>query len=186
MVTWNFTLDGEILTQGCSLCFIFFKDQGGHQSSGKPSKGQGRFKGGASARKNQLSFMNVSSETLWSDIQEFAKLKYQVSVFIKSLQGHWIFLKDWRSHFLQKVFKIKIFFLGCILVNLLGYIKKNLIRLLLLLLLFFPCLVKKLVQLGDLLRWFFFSIEHHLTSRGHILKWDHILDLSFSFLCCRK
>nr|POE85714.1 isoform 2 of clustered mitochondria protein [Quercus suber] len=53
------------------------KDQGGHQSSGKPSKGQGRFKGGASARKNQLSFMNVSSETLWSDIQEFAKLKYQ-------------------------------------------------------------------------------------------------------------
>ncbi|KAM3686284.1 hypothetical protein ACJW31_11G186900 [Castanea mollissima] len=53
------------------------KDQGGHQSSGKPSKGQGRFKGGVSARKNQLSFMNVSSETLWSDIQEFAKLKYQ-------------------------------------------------------------------------------------------------------------
>ncbi|KAK7817560.1 clustered mitochondria protein [Quercus suber] len=53
------------------------KDQGGHQSSGKPSKGQGRFKGGASARKNQLSFMNVSSETLWSDIKEFAKLKYQ-------------------------------------------------------------------------------------------------------------
>ncbi|KAF3960029.1 hypothetical protein CMV_015218 [Castanea mollissima] len=39
------------------------QDQGGHQSSGKPSKGQGRFKGGASARKNQLSFMNVSSET---------------------------------------------------------------------------------------------------------------------------
>ncbi|XP_075660257.1 clustered mitochondria protein-like isoform X1 [Castanea sativa] len=61
------------------------KDQGGHQSSGKPSKGQGRFKGGASARKNQSSFMNVSSETLWSDIQEFAKLKYQLSVFIKSL-----------------------------------------------------------------------------------------------------
>ncbi|KAL0006693.1 hypothetical protein SO802_008195 [Lithocarpus litseifolius] len=53
------------------------RDQGGHQSSGKPSKGQGRFKGGALTRKNQLSFMNVSSETLWSDIQEFAKLKYQ-------------------------------------------------------------------------------------------------------------
>ncbi|GMY22320.1 isoform 2 of clustered mitochondria protein [Fagus crenata] len=53
------------------------KDQGGHQSSGKPSRGQGRWKGGASARKNQSSFMNVSSETLWSDIQEFAKLKYQ-------------------------------------------------------------------------------------------------------------
>ncbi|KAL0006699.1 hypothetical protein SO802_008201 [Lithocarpus litseifolius] len=53
------------------------KDQGSHQSSGKPSKGQGRFKGGASARKNQSSFMNLSSETPWSNIQEFAKLKYQ-------------------------------------------------------------------------------------------------------------
>uniref|UniRef100_A0A2N9FHE4 Clu domain-containing protein n=1 Tax=Fagus sylvatica TaxID=28930 RepID=A0A2N9FHE4_FAGSY len=56
------------------------KDQGGHQSSGKPSRGQGRWKGGASARKNQSSFMNVSSETLWSDIQEFAKLKYQIEL----------------------------------------------------------------------------------------------------------
>ncbi|KAE8038191.1 hypothetical protein FH972_010723 [Carpinus fangiana] len=53
------------------------KDQGGHQSPGKPSRGQGRWKGGASARKNQSSFMNVSSETVWSDVQEFAKLKYQ-------------------------------------------------------------------------------------------------------------
>uniref|UniRef100_A0A2N9JB23 CLU central domain-containing protein n=1 Tax=Fagus sylvatica TaxID=28930 RepID=A0A2N9JB23_FAGSY len=56
------------------------KDQGGHQSSGKPSRGQGRWKGGASARKNQSSFMNVSSETLWSDIQELAKLKYQIEL----------------------------------------------------------------------------------------------------------
>uniref|UniRef100_A0A7N2LC15 Clustered mitochondria protein n=1 Tax=Quercus lobata TaxID=97700 RepID=A0A7N2LC15_QUELO len=55
---------------------------GGHQSSRKPSKGQGRFKGGTSGRKNQLSFMNVSSETLWSDKQEFAKLKYQVGITI--------------------------------------------------------------------------------------------------------
>ena len=141
MITWNFTLDGEILTQGCTLCFIYFYDQGGHQSSGKPSKGQGRFKGGASARKNQSSLMNVISETLWSDIQEFDKLKYQVSVFIKSLQGHWIFLEGWRSHFLQKVFKIIFFFfLGCIWVNFLGYIKKILIRWLLLLLLFFSML----------------------------------------------
>uniref|UniRef100_A0A2N9FQD6 Clu domain-containing protein n=1 Tax=Fagus sylvatica TaxID=28930 RepID=A0A2N9FQD6_FAGSY len=38
-------------------------------------------KAGHSARKNQSSFMNVSSETLWwSDIQEFAKLKYQIEL----------------------------------------------------------------------------------------------------------
>ncbi|CAB4298428.1 unnamed protein product [Prunus armeniaca] len=53
------------------------KEQTGHQSSGKLSKGQGRWKDGASTRKNQSSFMHVSSETLWSDIQEFTKLKYQ-------------------------------------------------------------------------------------------------------------
>ena len=90
------------MSQGCSLCFIFFEDQGGHQSSRKPSKGQGRFKGGASGRKNQLSFMNVSSETLWSDKQEFAKLKYQVLVFMKSLQGLWIFLEGLKESFLAK------------------------------------------------------------------------------------
>ncbi|GMY22327.1 clustered mitochondria protein isoform X4 [Fagus crenata] len=56
------------------------KDQGGHQSSGKPSRGHGMWKGGASARNNQSSFMNVSSETLWSDIQEFTKLKYQIEL----------------------------------------------------------------------------------------------------------
>ncbi|KAF5445836.1 hypothetical protein F2P56_031520 [Juglans regia] len=53
------------------------KKEGAHQSLGKPSRGQGKWKGGSSARKNQSSYMNVSSETLWSDIQEFAKLKYQ-------------------------------------------------------------------------------------------------------------
>ncbi|KAJ9174444.1 hypothetical protein P3X46_013085 [Hevea brasiliensis] len=52
------------------------KDQVGHQSSGKSSRGQTRWKG-ASARKNQSSYMSVSSETLWSEIKEFAKLKYQ-------------------------------------------------------------------------------------------------------------
>ncbi|KAI9388467.1 hypothetical protein POPTR_009G065300v4 [Populus trichocarpa] len=52
------------------------KEQSGNQSSGKSSRGQTRWKG-ASARKNQSSYMNVSSETLWSDIQELAELKYQ-------------------------------------------------------------------------------------------------------------
>ena len=137
---------------------------GGHQSSGKPSKGQGRFKGGASARKNQSSFMNVSSETLWSDIQEFVKLKYQVSVFIKSLQGHWIFLEGWRSHFLQKVFKINFIFFGLHLSKFLRLYKKDLIKWLLLLLFFFSFLVKKLVQSGDLLRWFFFFFSSSTSS----------------------
>ena len=64
----------------------YVQDQGGHQSSGKPSRGHGKWKGGgASARKNQSSYMNVSSETLWSDIQEFAILKYQVLIVNKSL-----------------------------------------------------------------------------------------------------
>ncbi|XP_022732840.1 clustered mitochondria protein-like [Durio zibethinus] len=53
------------------------KEQASHQSSGKTSRGHSRWKGKASARKNISSYMNVSSETLWSDIQKFAKLKYQ-------------------------------------------------------------------------------------------------------------
>ncbi|XP_048329363.2 clustered mitochondria protein isoform X1 [Ziziphus jujuba] len=53
------------------------KDQMGHQSPGKHSRGQARWKGGASARKNQSSYMNISSESLWLDIQEFARVKYQ-------------------------------------------------------------------------------------------------------------
>jgi len=65
-------------------CFLILKhlqEQSGNQSSGKSSRGQTRWKG-ASARKNQSSYMNVSSETLWSDIQELAELKYQVSYSI--------------------------------------------------------------------------------------------------------
>ncbi|KAE8677489.1 Clustered mitochondria protein [Hibiscus syriacus] len=53
------------------------KEQASHQSSGKTSKGHSRWKGKPSARKNISSYMNVSSESLWSEISEFAKLKYQ-------------------------------------------------------------------------------------------------------------
>ncbi|KAL5762727.1 hypothetical protein ACOSP7_018991 [Xanthoceras sorbifolium] len=53
------------------------KDQAGHQSSGKSSKGQTRWKGRASARKHHSSYMNVSSESLWSDLKEYANSKYQ-------------------------------------------------------------------------------------------------------------
>ncbi|CAN0877840.1 Clustered mitochondria protein [Linum grandiflorum] len=44
------------------------------ESSGK-SKGQIMVKG--APRKNQSSYMNIGSEALWSEIREFAKLKYQ-------------------------------------------------------------------------------------------------------------
>lgn len=47
------------------------------ESLGKHSRRQVRWKGGASGRKNQSSYLNVSSESLWSDIQEFSKLKYR-------------------------------------------------------------------------------------------------------------
>ncbi|KAK8639882.1 hypothetical protein V6N13_138248 [Hibiscus sabdariffa] len=52
------------------------KEQASHQSSSKTLKGHSRWKGKASDRKN-TSYMNVSSESLWSEIQKFAKLKYQ-------------------------------------------------------------------------------------------------------------
>lgn len=47
------------------------------ENSGKSSRGQSRWKSGASERKNQPSYMSINSESLWSDIQEFAKIKYQ-------------------------------------------------------------------------------------------------------------
>ncbi|KAI4326198.1 hypothetical protein MLD38_031536 [Melastoma candidum] len=53
------------------------KDQGNHHHSGKSPRGQGRWKNRSTAKRNQLGNMNFSSDTLWSDIQEFAKLKYQ-------------------------------------------------------------------------------------------------------------
>ncbi|KAK6933740.1 CLU domain [Dillenia turbinata] len=56
------------------------KEAGSHQTSVKYSKGKGRWKSGASARNNQSSYINVTSESLWSDIQEFAKLKYQFKI----------------------------------------------------------------------------------------------------------
>ncbi|KAI4333165.1 hypothetical protein L6164_018005 [Bauhinia variegata] len=53
------------------------KEHGGHHSSGKHSKGQARWKGRVSSRKSQPLYMNLSSEALWSDIQEFSIVKYK-------------------------------------------------------------------------------------------------------------
>ncbi|KAH0784381.1 hypothetical protein KY290_003979 [Solanum tuberosum] len=51
------------------------KDHIGNQQ--KSSKGQGKRKNVGSAKKKQSSYLSITSDSLWSDIQEFAKLKYQ-------------------------------------------------------------------------------------------------------------
>lgn len=51
----------------------------GHHASGKSSKGQAKLKNGGHARKKVSLYLSITSDSLWSDIQEFAKLKYQVS-----------------------------------------------------------------------------------------------------------
>ncbi|XP_019425362.1 PREDICTED: clustered mitochondria protein-like isoform X3 [Lupinus angustifolius] len=53
------------------------KENTEHLSLGKHAKGQARWKGRAYLRKNQPSYKNMSSEALWSDIQEFASIKYE-------------------------------------------------------------------------------------------------------------
>ncbi|XP_042511663.1 clustered mitochondria protein [Macadamia integrifolia] len=53
------------------------KDQGSHQASGNSSRGQARLKSGAFAGKNQSPYLHINSDGLWTDIQEFAKFKYQ-------------------------------------------------------------------------------------------------------------
>ncbi|KAA8520267.1 hypothetical protein F0562_014523 [Nyssa sinensis] len=53
------------------------KDQVGHQASGKSNMGQTMRKSRGSARKKHSSYMSITSDSLWSDISEFAKSKYQ-------------------------------------------------------------------------------------------------------------
>ncbi|KAK7401524.1 hypothetical protein VNO78_13070 [Psophocarpus tetragonolobus] len=53
------------------------KEHAGQRSPGKHSKGQARWKGRASLRKTQPLYMSISSDALWSDIQEFAMVKYK-------------------------------------------------------------------------------------------------------------
>ncbi|CAH2080623.1 unnamed protein product [Thlaspi arvense] len=52
------------------------KDHSGHQASGKSSRGQGR-KDGGSARMKQSSYLSITSDSLWSDLLEFTRIKYQ-------------------------------------------------------------------------------------------------------------
>ncbi|KAL3537348.1 hypothetical protein ACH5RR_000714 [Cinchona calisaya] len=54
------------------------KDHLGHQASSKSFKGQAKSKNRGSARKKHSLFLSISSDSLWSDLEEFAKLKYQI------------------------------------------------------------------------------------------------------------
>lgn len=68
-----------------------FQDHVG-QSSSKSSKGQPKFKNLESTKQEKSLFLGITSDSVWSDIQEFAKLKYQVSlkfVEISWLLGLW-------------------------------------------------------------------------------------------------
>ncbi|KAH9710248.1 Clustered mitochondria protein [Citrus sinensis] len=58
------------------------KEHAGHPSSSKSSRSQARWKDRVAARKHHSSYMNVNSDTLWSDLKEFAKLKYQVGISV--------------------------------------------------------------------------------------------------------
>ncbi|GAB4832619.1 hypothetical protein Ancab_006637 [Ancistrocladus abbreviatus] len=52
------------------------KEHAGHQSSGRSFRGKSRWKIGATTKKNMSSYMGINSEDLWSEIVEFAKVKY--------------------------------------------------------------------------------------------------------------
>ncbi|URE31155.1 hypothetical protein MUK42_16295 [Musa troglodytarum] len=58
------------------------KAQGRHQSQHKFMKGQIRRLHGEFSTNNRLSYMHLTSEGLWSRIQEFANFKYQVGITI--------------------------------------------------------------------------------------------------------
>ncbi|KAL3832912.1 hypothetical protein ACJIZ3_007648 [Penstemon smallii] len=53
------------------------KVHSGHHASGKSSKGQAKSRFGGYSRKKHSLYLSITSQNLWSDIQEFAKLKYQ-------------------------------------------------------------------------------------------------------------
>lgn len=53
------------------------KDHSIHQASGKSTRGHGRLKQGVFAERKPLPYTSLTSDSLWSDILEFAKVKYQ-------------------------------------------------------------------------------------------------------------
>ncbi|KAI3448924.1 hypothetical protein Pfo_005589 [Paulownia fortunei] len=64
------------------------KGHSGHHASGKSSKGQAKLRNGGYVRKKQSLYLSITSESLWTDIQEFAKLKYQFE--LPEDARHWV------------------------------------------------------------------------------------------------
>uniref|UniRef100_A0A7N0UDV1 Clustered mitochondria protein homolog n=1 Tax=Kalanchoe fedtschenkoi TaxID=63787 RepID=A0A7N0UDV1_KALFE len=62
------------------------KAQKKDQASNHSSKGQARWKA-ESTKKNQSSFVNISSDSLWLEISEFAKNKYQFDLPLDARSG---------------------------------------------------------------------------------------------------
>ncbi|KAK3009870.1 hypothetical protein RJ639_011214 [Escallonia herrerae] len=58
----------------------FVLDPAVPQASGNFSRGHARWKSGGSARRKQSAYTHLTSDSLWSDILEFAKFKYQFEV----------------------------------------------------------------------------------------------------------
>ncbi|GER39391.1 clustered mitochondria protein homolog [Striga asiatica] len=53
------------------------KTHSGHHASGKSPKGLAKLKNGGYLRNKESVYLSITTDSLWSDIQEFAKLKYQ-------------------------------------------------------------------------------------------------------------
>ncbi|CAA0808886.1 Clustered mitochondria protein [Striga hermonthica] len=63
------------------------KDHSGHHASRKSPKGQAKLKNGGYLRKKESVYLSFTTDSLWSDIQEFAKLKYQFELPEDARQG---------------------------------------------------------------------------------------------------
>lgn len=105
---WSWTWKSLTESWRRSCCLLFWHDihliltfiiwimntlqvHSGHHASGKSSKGQTKLRNGGYVSKKQSSYLSITSESLWNDIQEFAKLKYQVSwVWIYFIPPIWL------------------------------------------------------------------------------------------------
>ncbi|GER48746.1 clustered mitochondria protein homolog [Striga asiatica] len=63
------------------------KVHSGHHASRKSTKGQAKLKNGGYLRKKESVYLSFTTDSLWSDIQEFAKLKYQFELPEDARQG---------------------------------------------------------------------------------------------------
>ncbi|KAK3023993.1 hypothetical protein RJ639_044150, partial [Escallonia herrerae] len=72
--------DFLLLTLRIENKYNLYQDHAVPQASGNFSRGHARWKSGGSARRKQSAYTHLTSDSLWSDILEFAKFKYQFEV----------------------------------------------------------------------------------------------------------